>query len=505
MLFFEKVGKAFQYNLSNRIISAVLTIITNIFVIRYLGIDNYGIYVLLISVFMFLEPLFNLQMERSLVRYIPEFLAKKEHGKCTSLISLTIKYKLLSFFILTPIIFSICFLFFYDFLLPCIIIIARSFFRIFHITFAAVLISFYENKYKFYIEFISNISRLFLTLLLLKEYNTVNMALIITTIPAVILSIFYYPKVRHVISSNPMEVGFKDKKRFFNMSSRAIMSRYINYIVHQKSEIYFLAGYGSNTLVAIYSLGYDLAFNLNSLIKGGAIGDLGLISGTEVYTKDKEKFVLFLKKMSFYTSLIMIPSAVFGLLVSDYFIPLIYGEDFSSASFVFKSMLILFAITGTTIHINTAIGVLEKWDLMILISGISAFVNIALNFLLIPEYGINGALVCVTIATLISPLFWIYYLTKELGNIYPFKSLIRILFSLTPSSIILLIFFHKYLDVTYYFGSFSESLFSRILLLLFSLLLWFLMLKPMKVISKSDKLYLSQLRLPFMDKILRFI
>ena len=155
MLFFENVGKAFQYNLSNRIISAALTIITNIFVVRYLGIENYGIYVLLISVFMFLEPLFNLQMERSLVRYIPEFLAKKEPGKCTGLIYLTIKYKLLSFFLLTPIILLICFLFFYDFLFPCVIIIFRSFFRIFHITFAAVLISFYENKYKFYIEFIS--------------------------------------------------------------------------------------------------------------------------------------------------------------------------------------------------------------------------------------------------------------------------------------------------------------------------------------------------------------
>ena len=502
----KNLGTAIKFNAATQPATFALLFLRNVFVVRYLGIENYGLYIVLLTLFLFLEPLFTLIVERPLLRYLPELRAKKEYGICLSLIKMAIKWNLLAFVLISPVVFFVCLTFFNEYVTLIILLLIRMFFNIFRQIFISTLISFYEHKYKNITAFSESILSTLLVMFVLKNNPSVEMAFQLLIFAAAYSSIIFGFRVFQIMKYEYEEVDNDLRDRFLHMTSRGIISRYTTYIVRQKSEVFFLAAYHSSFIVAIYGLGYDLAFRILKIIHA-PIGDLRLIAGSETFHQDKQKFILLLDKINMYTCLIFIPMMFALLILVEDIIQFFYGDDFIASSLTFRLMLVLFGFSVMTAHISPTIAVLEKFDLMITVSVFSAILNLGFNFFLIPEHGINGALISVYIATLFPTFFWSVYIKNNIGYFFPFYIYTKIIVSSLPMAILL--YLHFLQEVVY--PSFLQNIFVNynflldILVILISSLTYPLMVKFTKILSEHDVSRIQKLEIPFISKFVSFL
>ena len=140
----------------------------------------------------------------------------------------------------------------------------------------------------------------------------------------------------------------------------------------------------------------------------------------EMKEKSEKEYFSLLEKLYKLLVWSAIPIAMLLFLFSDTIVSILYGSQFSEASSVLSilAFAIVFNAIGT---ITTKVLYVEHYERKYLYRSIlGVFVNIGLNFYLIPLYGVNGA----AIATLIA-LFIIYYIydifDKDLHRFYYLK------------------------------------------------------------------------------------
>lgn len=91
-------------------------------------------------------------------------------------------------------------------------------------------------------------------------------------------------------------------------------------------------------------------------------------------------------------------SAVLLAIFSPYFIIILFGEKFLGSYVPLLILLIGYAISATYSAVGSVLSSIGKVHIMFRIGGVSVLINIALNILLIPYFGISGAAIATTIA-----------------------------------------------------------------------------------------------------------
>jgi len=128
--------------------------------------------------------------------------------------------------------------------------------------------------------------------------------------------------------------------------------------------------------------------------------------------KLKEFTPLVCRNVLFFCLLIIL----FLFLISEFLINFLYSSDYSGAILSFRILLVgVLAVSGWHVLANdlSARGkpMLNTWAI-----GISVFLNIFLNILWIPKWGINGAALATTISYLVMFVVTIIFYTRISGN-----------------------------------------------------------------------------------------
>lgn len=100
-----------------------------------------------------------------------------------------------------------------------------------------------------------------------------------------------------------------------------------------------------------------------------------------------------------------------GIVIGGPFLTIFAGSQFREVSSIFPYLLLSVYAGSFYFFFSSPIFFYKKTHLLPLITGSSAIINIVLNLLLIPKYGINGA----AIATIISHI-WISAISYVMGN-----------------------------------------------------------------------------------------
>jgi O-antigen/teichoic acid export membrane protein len=111
----------------------------------------------------------------------------------------------------------------------------------------------------------------------------------------------------------------------------------------------------------------------------------------KLFETERTAYLLFIKKIALGFTVLSVLITLFLLLTSDTIIPFIFGNEYQKSSEVLKiySISILFVFLG---HIISKWLIIEEFTkLSIARHGMGVIMNIALNILLIPKFGINGA------------------------------------------------------------------------------------------------------------------
>lgn len=425
----NQITNALKFNFLGTYSTVIIEFFSIVLLVRYLGIEYYGVYVILLTVFLFLEPLFNLQLDRVLVRYLPEY---KDRGDfIASILRYSNKIKFLSFIILSPLVVTLWHYYApYNFSFV-LILISRLFFRVFMLNYSSLLLVYFDHKFVRFSNAIASLTRLFVILLFLPTYNSIQFALLISSIPAFLQFIIFRIRANEFL--NPANLNLDDsiKSKIYKMSSRSIIGRYMTHLVWSKSEVIYLGAFYDSVVVSIYSIGYDLVQRFVQLVKS-PISDLDLIVGMEYSGKKKDKYLMILKFTNTFLSFFFIPLAGIAFISSETVIPLLFGLEYTDSAFVFRMILIAYSITILAFHINSAIASLELWNLMLIIQLISGFINVSLNFLLIPIYGLQGAVLSVISSLFFMTIFWSLYLLKYYSNLIPFIKIWKMFLASLP-------------------------------------------------------------------------
>lgn len=133
-----------------------------------------------------------------------------------------------------------------------------------------------------------------------------------------------------------------------------------------------------------------------------------------------------LYEKSFYYMIVFALPVVAGLLVlSGKIIPLIYGPQFNNSIIALQILGFSLFFTGLNFLMGYLLNSIDKQKLFAITAGVSTFVNISLNLILIPAYGFKGAGFATVISEMLNFSMLYYFTRKSDFSVNVFKLLVK--------------------------------------------------------------------------------
>jgi O-antigen/teichoic acid export membrane protein len=109
---------------------------------------------------------------------------------------------------------------------------------------------------------------------------------------------------------------------------------------------------------------------------------------------------------------LLIIMIIVAMLLSEYFIILVFGENFKDSCEPFIILLIGFSILFISKPIKAYLVIIDKPGLLTVASILSLACNVTLNILLIPKHGLMGAAIATSLANFIYVITLLFYYKK---------------------------------------------------------------------------------------------
>ncbi|MDO9565589.1 MAG: flippase [Candidatus Desulfaltia sp.] len=386
----RRVAKNTGVVIAGKIISGAIALVTVIFLARYLGASNFGTYSFIFAYLGFFVIITDLGISLILIREI-----SRDRAKADSFIGNAIIIKIiLSLFALSLACLIISFLH-YPFNTKLLIYIASlSFLLSFRSLYGLIFQVNLRMEYPLLVNIVMNLLRLvlFLFLIFLK-------APLFWFIIVVLINIFpEFLLIRHLsrrFVRPKFEMNLGIWKYLFKESWPLALTAGFIMIYHRIDQLMLFQMKGAEA-VGYYSAAVGLPEALVIFPSAFMTSVFPLMSQ---YFQTSRQSLVQVYTLSFkYMLMFIIPIAVGTTLLSKSLISLIYGESFLPSApalsiLIWAEVFVFYGLIHYEILIST-----NKQRVYLLFTSIGAVVNVILNLILIPRYGIVGA----SIATLIS-------------------------------------------------------------------------------------------------------
>jgi O-antigen/teichoic acid export membrane protein len=143
------------------------------------------------------------------------------------------------------------------------------------------------------------------------------------------------------------------------------------------------------------------------------------------FISSKDSLKLAMEKSSKYLFIIALPIAVGTFLLADSIIVTIYDANYEPATIVLKILILYVPLRFISTSVGWTLSSINKEHLRTLSAGIAIVINIILNLILIPRYGITGAAVSTAISQLLIFLLYQYFITKKFKRLPLSKIVIK--------------------------------------------------------------------------------
>ena len=366
----------------------------------FLDSINYGIVGLLLAIELFLPLIMLLGFERVVLRFYSEKLKFPNFkGTIFNLISISALFALLilgglyllgkkKFFLISI---------FPDFFLIIILIYFQNLYLI-NLNMLRV-----EEKHSNYfrVKLIYQIIKLlsiFGFVLIMKDY----FGYILASIFSISITVFIY--FRDSIYLNLKRFNKETFKKFIYFSWPFIMSGIASAVITNIDK-FFIESYMSINDVGFYTLSYSFGATIMFSYIGVSVYMEPLIY-KQNNQKDKNEM---LNKYFLFTSIFGIFSFLLLTLASNFLLPIIYSSEYKTALEYIPMVGICFLLSPHYLKANYDMIFEKKVKKIALISILSAVVNIAMNYLLIPIYGLKGAVLAFFVSSLLQTSLYVIY------------------------------------------------------------------------------------------------
>jgi O-antigen/teichoic acid export membrane protein len=207
-----------------------------------------------------------------------------------------------------------------------------------------------------------------------------------------------------------------DRLRTYISYSLPLMPNALFYRLYDSADRFFIFAFVGSDAVGKYAAIY-LAGSLFTTIVS-PIHTVLLPAMAELWNKGRQgEIALYMEQVIRFSALILIPSVMGVALLAEPLLGILIGEHASAEEKNYALICISFAVFSFGIPWGDLLAVAGKTRQLFILNGTLAGINILLNFLLIPDWGILGA-VCSTLACHI--LFTIVSYSS-IQNVLPFN------------------------------------------------------------------------------------
>lgn len=253
-------------------------------------------------------------------------------------------------------------------------------------------------------------------LLYLKTYHEINITSIdIVLITVLVLAARTITLVIFYFKRNSIELSNKilsavEIKSLFSLSLINYISNTVQFLTY-KMDFWFVNFYDGSKTLGVYSLAVNLA-QLFWMLPNS----VGAVLFPNAASMDHEKSLHYTKMLCRIVFTITLVLGCVGGVMFAYFIPYLYGAQFSVSSKLFLVLLLGVLPFSIKIIIASYYGGIKKTNIDMIGSVFAFVICFLLDFLLIPNYGAMGAALASVFAYGCNTLFMIITFKKITGS-----------------------------------------------------------------------------------------
>jgi stage V sporulation protein B len=435
--FVSDVGVTFVASAVGMLLGFPITV----FLGRYLGADDLGLYRMVNTIFGTLMLFVTIGIPASVIKYVAEFRDNDE--KLREIVSASLITSILLGLLSFIFIYLSADLFSDFFNMPelsgLLKILAFAFpFSIINSTLIGLLNGLREMTKNAWVSIVQSATMLVLTLILVFKYG-VNGAVVGIVLSSILATLLLISIQR--ISNISFNNYFNTTSQIISFGSKTVLSNAINLINYQADTL-MIGYFMTKTDVGVYSVAVMFAKLIWILPDSIQRITFPLIS--EYHAKKmSESIATVVDRCMKYSCLFLIFCTTSFVFFGKEFIALIFGAEFELSYFPLIILLIGTLFFGMTKSVGSIFASIGEVNLVYKIPLVSAIFNILLNMLLIPTYGIIGGAFATSFSLIISMILMLHFMRSLLGIKFDFWWYVKV-FGITEFLIFVYLIVNKF-------------------------------------------------------------
>lgn len=421
------------FSLVNNIIGLLNGVVLSVIIARYLGPKNLGAYHLVLWAVSIAVLFVNLGIAMSLQKHVAEFQGRNDRRSIAGLINFLIRIRVTVALAVTSVlvIFSGAIAGYFN--LPdarqyiiwsAISILPSALGEIF----SSSLLGIQKYHYSTVISLaVTPLSFVLSLAALLAGYGIIGLMVVTTFISIIGVMANYWAARREGLLDWSVRLPRDVRSGIARFNLGVIAMNFLDAIVWQRSEVFFLGKFRTVQEVGFYSLAFGFTATTVSFFASAIINVLIPIHSKAFGAQDPGAMEKIYQKSIQYLAMVSLPVAIGGAVLADRLVLKLYGAEYLPVA---AAMSILF-LSSAGGRIGSAFAsVMYSANMVrikIYIALIWATINITLDLLLIPRYGVMGAVIANSATQLMGVFtgpFIIYYLFRF---VFPIAVFLRVL------------------------------------------------------------------------------
>jgi O-antigen/teichoic acid export membrane protein len=242
-----------------------------------------------------------------------------------------------------------------------------------------------------------------------------------------------WPRIRGALDwgSEPA-TGVWAGARFWRYSLPFAAIGVLNLVVWRQSETILLAHFRSPEETGYFDLAYRLPQTILEFVPG-TVWPLVMAGMSEVYARDPARLADAVRRYYRLLFALCTPLCVLGAVLGGRAVPVLFGEDMSPAALPTQIFFVIFTVSFLSTPLSMVLYVLERTPVNLLIYVVLAVINVGLDLILIPRFGVPGAMAPVAIAIAAQPVLYFAVVRRYVPGIaIPFRFIGRCLAASAP-------------------------------------------------------------------------
>ena len=437
----QRIGTAMAWSVAARAGRFLLGFASSVLVVRGLGNHDYGVLSAVRSVLMFVVLIAGFGTGQSILRFLPALRVRHARDSARELVRRVTVVHIVVWLVMVGL--SIVFKAPLERILKtpgvgefCAIGVGLSLFEVLFALFGNVLNAAYDTARLSMASLASHVVYIAVVVPMLHFGWGVVGVLVAAAAGNAIACAIVWPRLRAALDwggdASPETVS---TQRFWRYSLPFAAIGILNLIVWRQSETLMLAHFRSAEETGYFDLAYRLPQTILEFVPG-TVWPLVMAGMSEAYARDRARLSGAVERYYHMLFALVTPLCVLGALLAGRAVPVLFGAQMQPAALPTQLFFVIFTVSFLSTPLSMALYVLEKTTLNLVIYIVLAVINVGLDLILIPKFGVPGAMVPVALAIAAQPLLYFIAVRRFVPEIkIPFGYILRCVAACVPCAV----------------------------------------------------------------------